>query len=375
MFTINHSSATFGVGTTSMLGKVLKDKKVTRVMFVYDPAMGELGYADKVKEQLRKRNVPFTEFSDIHSEPTLEMMDAAGAVAREFGADGVVALGGGSAMDIAKGVGLLIREPGAGIRDFIGMKAMMPHDYSCPVILLPTTAGTSSEVTFGWAVSDVQVNVKTGGLKNSGNYAIVDPTYTVGLPAKITAQTGMDLLAHVTESFTNPAENWMADLISREVISLVFRYLPLAVEDGSNLEVRTKMSYACLLAGYAFSNKGTHLGHTVADALSSAYHYPHGVGCCAGTPATIRYAARKCPEKLAELAGVIGLKDDSPEAVLKAYQDLIKRIGMKSLKELGVEQTVIDQLAKDLSTSPRYGSGTGLDAQAAIDAIYEEYNA
>lgn len=373
MFTINHSPVMFGVGTSRMLGKVLRDRKVTRAMFVFDPAMGDLGYAGKIKEQLEKRGVPFAEFSDIHGEPTLEMVDASAKVARDFDADGVIALGGGSSMDVAKGTGLLLRERESKAADLVGMQAMMPHDFSCPVILMPTTAGTSSEVTYGWAVSDTAANVKTGGLKQGGNFAIVDPTFTVGLPPKITAQTGMDLLAHVTESFTNPAENWMADLISKEVIGRVFKYLPLVYEHGDNLEYRTQMSYSCTIAGYAFSNKGTHLGHTIADALSSAYHYPHGVGCCAGTPATIRYAAKKCPERLGIIAGIIGLADTSPESVLAAYRDLISRVGMKSMRELGVEQSVIDKLIDDIATSPRYGASTGLDVDAAIESIREEY--
>lgn len=375
MFVINHSPATFGIGSVSMLGKLLKERKVKRVMFVCDPVMKELGHADKIIDQLKKRGMSVAEFSDIKGEPTLEMMDMAGNAAREFGADGVVGFGGGSSMDIAKAVGLLIKAPGSTIRDFEGVKALMPHDDSCPVILIPTTAGTSSEVTFGWAATDTEKNVKTGGLKNTGNYAIVDPTYTLGLPPKITAQTGLDLLAHVTESITNPPENLCADMISKEVISIVFQYLPLAVENGQDIEVRSKMSYACLLAGYAFSNKGTHLGHTVADALSSAYHYPHGVGCCAGTPVTIRFANKVCPEKLAVIAEAIGLEDKSFESVLKAYKELIKRIGLGSLKDICPDRKVLDDLAETLPTSPRFGPSTGLDANLAIDAIFEEYDA
>lgn len=375
VFTINHSSiATFGVGASEQVGQIAKQLGCTRVLFICDPVMVQLGHSAKIEENLKNAGVEVSLYSEINGEPTFDTMDVAGAAARAFRADGVVALGGGSSMDTAKAVGLMLKAPGSTTSDFSGMNAVKPHDVSCPVILMPTTAGTSSEVTFGFAVTDPKLNVKTGGLK-TGNRALVDPMYTMNLPAKLTAQTSMDMLAHVTESITNPAEDWMADMISEKVIGLVFKYLPIAIEKGDDLEARTQLSYACLIAGYAFSNKGTHLGHTVADAISSAYHYPHGVGCCAGLRVTLRYAAKKCPEKLAVIAKAIGLEDTSPQAVMDAYTDLIAKAGMKTLKELEVEQGVIDRLTAGIPTSPRFGPRTGLDAQAAVEALIEEFNA
>lgn len=358
-FVVNHATrSVFGVGSHRQTGDILKEMGCRKVIVVYDPTIGALGIADKVIDSIHCAGIETVRFGEAEPEPSARSANRAGALARSEQVDGVVGIGGGSSLDTAKAVNLLTANPGP-LEDYIGAnRGIKPILKKFPLVLLPTTAGTSAEITPVFVVSDSETGKKTGA-RNRGDVAIVDPSFELGIPPHVTASTGIDMLAHVTESLINPAPHAMTELLDEQVISLVFRYLPRAYQDGQDLEARTQLAFACMVAGYAFADKGTYVGHAVADHIANRFHYPHGVACSLGILVAVRYAVAACPDKVHRIARAIGLPADQSErevgqSVLDAYRKLIRSLGLKNMREMGVDQALIQTIVSELPNDVRF---------------------
>lgn len=381
VFSVNHAvPAMFGVGVSELIGKKMKELGATKVLFIYDTAMKQLGTGPKLAEFIRAEGIEVIEYFEILHEPTSDQIDEIGNMAREVGVNGLVGLGGGSSMDTTKAVNLLLSNPGS-ICDYISAnRGKKPIVKKYPAVFIPTTAGTSSEVKNNFVTTDSTTGKKTGA-NCGGDLALIDPALTIGVPPYVTAYTGMDMLAHAAESLTNAAPNWMSDFMDEKAIELIFQYLPTAVADGKNMEARTMLSFACFVTGYAFADKGTHIGHAIADKLSNEYHFPHGVGCALGLPVAMRYAAEACPDQVRRIAKCIGIAEydtlpekEIGEKVIAAFNDLRLKVGFKTMKQMGVSEELIDYIIQEFPNDVRFkGKPYCPDFEIAARALRAEY--
>ena len=370
----------FGIGSSEQLGKRLKEYGCTKILYVYDPAMGMLGFAEKVRAVMEAKGIETVDFTGVVSEPTTIMVDEAIKIARDAKVNGVVGFGGGSSMDVAKMVGAMLVNEGC-IGDYVGKNKGKPMKSFSPIVLMPTTAGTSAEITRGAVVTDSTTGFKTSA-KQRGTLAIIDPQFTAGLPPSATASTGIDMLSHATESFINHKPHWLSDVLDEKAIELIFKYLPRAVKDGSDMEAREQLSFACMMTGYAFGDNGTTMGHAIANRISDKYHYAHGVGCGLGLYVVVRYSVLGNTEKMLRMAKAIGI--DVPEnpdiaeigkQVVEAYDNLQKCVGMKTMRKMGLDEAFIEKAIEELPSDYRFkGSPYAPDFKLVNKAVWEAYN-
>jgi alcohol dehydrogenase len=270
------------------------------------------------------------------------MVEEAAAIARDAGCDVIVGIGGGSSMDTAKGVNVLMNNEPPIMRYFGVPKSLKP---GVPLIFLPTTAGTGSEVTNMCVISCTSLNKKDSVVSPVcvAALAILDPDLTLGLPPKLTAATGVDAFSHAAESITGNQANPISDALSRDAIRTITQWLPIAVEDGKNLEAREKMLEASMFAGMAFTNGLVHLGHSIAHTLGAQFHIPHGVACGVCLPQVIEWTSRTEYKKVRMICEAMG--ENIPESsgweeigktAKTAIRALTKKVGIPNLKELGI---------------------------------------
>ena len=353
-FNINHMTPVlFGEGTSLQTGERLKTLGCKKVLAVYDKGVKQAGITDKIIESIKEQGIEVAVFDGVKADPPDTMIDEGAEVGRKAGVDGVVGIGGGSTMDTAKTINLLLNNPGK-VKDYMGTgKELKPGKN---LILLPTTAGTGSEVTMFAVITDTADENKKKGMAGPlvrANLAIVDPTLTVGMPPLITADTGMDAYAHAVEAIMGNNRNPMSDLLGEQAISLVMKYLPKAVKNGKDMEARTEMSYAAMLAGYSFNDSLTHMGHSLGHTLGSIFHIPHGNACGVAMPEIIEYLAEDVPGPIRLIGKAMGLKikataspKEAAAQVAEALAAFNKEIGQKTLKELGVKESDLKKVAQ-----------------------------
>ena len=380
-FTINHLTAIlFGEGVANQTGDSLKKYGVNKVLFVYDQGLKTTGIADKIIKNIKDNNIGVVEFDDVKPDPPSETVDAAGNLARKENVDAVLGIGGGSAMDTAKAVNVLLGNPGS-IKDYMTGAPQKPGRL---VFAMPTTAGTGSEVTNLAVVSNKEEGLKQGipHPNCTPKLAIVDPELTLGLPPSLTAAGGMDAFSHAVEAYTGAFVNPMSDILALEAISLITKYLPLAVKDGSNLEVRSKMSFASTTAGMAFNDAPPYLGHALAHAMGAVYHIPHGVGCGLALPIAIEYISDFAPERVRNAGKAMGLQisdglsdKEAGKAVADAIRSMNKETGMPSLNALGFDEDslseIVHEAKRDVCWQVFMPRETG--EEEALELVKKEY--
>lgn len=354
-FNINHMTpALFGEGTSLQTGERLKTLGCKKVLAVYDQGVKQAGITDKIIDSIKEQEIEVAVFDGVKADPPDTMIDEGAEVGRKAKVDGVVGIGGGSTMDTAKAINLLLNNPGK-VKDYMGTgKELKPGKN---LILLPTTSGTGSEVTMFAVVTDTGDENKKkgfgGGALVRANLAIVDPLLTVGMPPSVTADTGMDAYAHAAEAIMGNNRNPMSDLLGEQAISLVMKYLPKAVKNGKDIEARTQMSYAAMLAGYSFNDSLTHMGHSLGHTLGSIFHIPHGNACGVAMPEIIEYLAEDVPGPIRLIGKAMGLKiktsaspKETAAQVAESLAAFNKKIGQKTLKELGVKKADLKKVAQ-----------------------------
>lgn len=344
-------------------------RDVERVFIVTDRSMVDLGYVTRVTDQLeRRRNkVQVQLFCDVEPDPSIQTVKKGLSLMQAFRPDTIIALGGGSPMDAAKGMWLFYEQPDVNFDDLkqkfmdIRKRAFRYPELGkkSKLVCIPTTSGTGSEVTPFAVITDKEENKKypLTDYSLTPTVAIVDPALTMQLPASITADTGMDVLTHATEAFVSTLANDFTDGLAMQAVKMVFEYLPRAVANGKNdPEAREKMHNAATLAGMAFANAFLGINHSLAHKIGGEYHVPHGRANAILMPYVIRYNGTKpekpgvwpkynyykADEKYCELARLIGLKfnttEEGVEAFAKACADLGKTVGIKmSFKEQGID--------------------------------------
>jgi acetaldehyde dehydrogenase/alcohol dehydrogenase len=345
----------FEYGSTQYL-KDMPD--ITRAFIVTDPYMVKLGYVDKVLYYLRKRqNYVHSEiFSNVEPDPSIETVLKGKEAMDSFKPDVIIALGGGSAIDAAKGMWLYYEHPEL---DFNVLKLkfmdIRKRVFTYPnlgsktkMVAIPTTSGTGSEVTSFAVITDKDNNIKypLADYELTPDVAIIDPEFVMTVPASITADTGMDVLTHAIEAYVSIMASDFTDGLAMKAIQLVFEYLPLAYKDGSNSLAREKMHNASCIAGMAFTNAFLGINHSLAHKLGGEFHVPHGRSNAVLLPYVIEYNAQKptkfvsfpkyetfiADKKYAEIARYLGLPASTTEegvkSLVEAVRDLMRKIDM-----------------------------------------------
>ena len=319
-----------------------------RVFIVTDRSMVDLGYVQRVTDQLEKRRdkVQVQLFCDVEPDPSIQTVRKGISLMNAFRPDTIIALGGGSCMDAAKGMWLFYEQPDVDFND-LKQKFMdiRKRAFKYPelgrksrLVCIPTTSGTGSEVTPFAVITDKEENKKypLTDYSLTPTVAIIDPQFTMSLPASVTADTGLDVLTHATEAYVSTYANDYTDGLALQAIKMVFEFLPRAYRNGKNdPEAREKMHNASTLAGMAFANAFLGLNHSIAHKIGGEYHVPHGRANAILLPYVIMYNGQKnakpgiwpkynyfkADERYAELARLIGCKFDTVEEGVKAYAD------------------------------------------------------
>ena len=352
-FNINHMTPVlFGQDASKKTGERLKALGCTKVLFVYDQGVKKTGMPDKVIAAVKEAGIAVCVFEGVQADPPDYTVDEGAEIGRKEKVDGVVGIGGGSTMDSAKAINLLMTNPGK-ISDYFARGVVMKPGKV--LVLISTTSGTGSEVTHFCVLTDSKDHRKKGpaGTLMRATLAIVDPLLTVGMPPSVTADTGMDAFAHAAEALTSAQANPMSDLLGEKAINLVKNYLPKAVKNGNDIEARTQMSFAAVIAGYAFNDSITHLGHGIGHTLGSMYHIPHGNACGVALPEIMEFVAEAAPEGVKRVATAMGLrikKGASPDEIGEIVSDALAKfnlaIGQKTLKQLNVPEADLPKVAE-----------------------------
>lgn len=342
----------FGRGAVQAVGEKLAELGCKKVLCVYESGVEKAGIADKVIQVIRGKGIEVVSFKGVVPDPTTDVVDEGGAIARREQVDGIVGIGGGSSMDTAKAISILLTKPGQA-KDYV-LAVPITIDTKTPVLLVPTTAGTGSEVTRVAVISRPDVNAKWSVFVNT-TYAIVDPELTLTLPKNQTATTGMDALSHAMEAMTGKNPNPHSDLVGEAAIRKIAKYLPVACEEPDNVEARTEMSLAATFAGLAFNDPITHVGHSIADALSCRFHTPHGYNCAVALPAAMRLVAPALPEKMRVIAEAMGASltgsesgEELGDIVAGKILELMRKIGIEPLSKYAPSREEVLKLAPEV---------------------------
>jgi alcohol dehydrogenase class IV len=347
----------FGSGSIKTLATHVKQLKGTKVLLVSDPGVLHAGIISKVEEPLYLDKIPFATFTEVGMEATIESVDLGVKLAKSEGCDIVVGVGGGSALDTAKAIGIMLKHPGE-IRDYIGIDKVPGP--GVPVIAVPTTSGTGSELTRFSVLSDKKAKAKlsVGSMFNCPTLALCDPELTVTLPAHITASTGMDALTHALESYVNKATQPISEALSIQSMKLIAKSLRLAVVQGENLEARHDMLLASSIAAMAFNTTRLGLAHALAIPLGAHFKIPHGVVNAILLPEVMKFNLIGNQEKFVEIARIFGEKVDglstreAAERAVIAIRQLNKDVGItQTLSDYGLEEEHLELIAEEAMLS------------------------
>ena len=347
----------FGDGTVLRLGEICKNLGVKRAFVACDAFFLENASVKNALETFKALGIAHFVFKDYSFNPTYAEAERACAFISEHGCDACIGIGGGSSMDIAKAAALLAKNPPP-VAQYVGVEKV--PNRALPVICVPTTAGTGSEVTFGALLKDDVTHVKGGILSHciKPAYSIVDPVLTCTMPAALTASSGFDALTHAIEGLTSRYGNPMTHLFARKSIELLGKWLPVAVYNGLETQARYNVMLGSMYAGFVVANAKAALNHAMAYPIEGKYHVSHGEANAALLPYVVRFNMVGCLERSRELAEslgemVHGLSDY--EAAVKAADCLYrlsKQLKIPSIAEIGVKEGDLADFA-DITLSPQ----------------------
>lgn len=347
-------------GAVQKLGTLARQHfpDVKKALVVTDRGFLGTGLIDAPAASLREAGIQVQLYADVLADPPEHIVLQAADSARQYGADIVIGFGGGSSMDVAKLISILAGSDQAlstmyGIGNVKGQRL--------PLVQIPTTAGTGSEVT-PISIVTTGETTKMGVVspKLYADLAILDASLTVGLPPKVTAATGIDAMVHAIEAYTTRhKKNALSDMLAREALKLLSRNLVAACEDGRNLEARQAMLLGAMLAGQAFSNAPVAAVHALAYPIGGIFHVPHGLSNALVLPHVLRFNASHAATSYAELADIVapgaqGSDEARSQALIAAVEELAKRVGIETtLREVGITEADLDRLADDAMLQTR----------------------
>lgn len=358
-FVLNETSY-FGKGAREELPTEIRDRGFKKVLVVTDKALYEVGVTAKVTEVLDKAGIEYTVYSEVKPNPTINNVLDGLAKCKEFGADVIVAVGGGSSIDTAKGISILMTNPER--VDVVSLNgASNTKNKGLPLIALPTTSGTAAEVTINYVITDEERKIKMVCVDphDIPILAIVDSDLMASMPKSIAASTGMDALTHAVEGYITKAHNTMSDMFHMKAIQLIFENLPAAVNDKDEKAIEN-MGLAQYIAGMGFSNVGLGIVHSMAHQLGAVYDTPHGVANAILLPTVMRFNGEVCADRFREILVNIGRPDAAhlnDQDVINTFvwmiEELSKKVGITMrVKDTGCKEEDLEMLADKAMEDP-----------------------
>lgn len=351
-----NSNIAFGCSAAECLPELIEKYNLKKIMVIYDSGVRAAGISDVVMGILRRTNVQITVFDEVIPNPTNELVEEAAERARSAGVDGFVAVGGGSSIDTAKAANILMTNPGK-IGSYAGIGTV--KNRCLPLIAIPTTSGTSSEITNVSALNDTQKICKYVIIddKITPSEVIADPNFTRTVPPAVSAATGMDAITHAVESCISNVSSPLTKYHSLTGLKLLYDNIEAVYEDGDNMEARTNMMLGCIITGFAFSNANLGIVHAIAHVLSAHHHLAHGDANACVLPYCLAYNAPCCPDRMVEMAKAIGCRvsgDRKKDKYLlsDAMCELNRKLNIRSLRQHGVKEEEVVALADDVLKEP-----------------------
>lgn len=374
-FMLNETSY-HGAGAINAIPDEIKNRGLCKAFVASDPDLIKFGITSKVTDLLDNAGISYSIYSDIKPNPTIENVQHGVEAFKAAGADCIVAIGGGSSMDTAKAIGIIIENPEfADVRSLEGVAPT--KNPSVPIIAVPTTAGTAAEVTINYVITDVEKKRKfvCVDCHDIPVVAVVDPDMMSSMPKSLTAATGMDALTHAIEGYITIGAWELSDMFHLKAIEIISRSLRDAVNNTK--EGREGMALGQYVAGMGFSNVGLGVDHSMAHTLSAYYDMPHGKACATLLPAVMEYNAEATGEKYREIARAMGVKnvdsmtqEEYRAAAVKAVSDLASDVGIVlSLKGVVKEEDVHQMSIDAYNDACRPGNPRETSIED-IEAIY-----
>ncbi len=351
-FILNETSY-HGSGAVTAVVDEIKNRGFKKAFVASDPGLVKFGVSAKVTDLLEKAEIPYTLYSDIKANPTIENVQNGVKAFKDSGADCIVAIGGGSSMDTSKAIGIIVTNPE--FSDVRSLEGVAPTKNPCvPIIAVPTTAGTAAEVTINYVITDVEKKRKfvCVDAHDIPVVAVVDPDMMNSMPAALTAATGMDALTHAIEGYITKAAWELSDMFHIKAIEIIARSLRGAVKNEK--EGREGMALGQYVAGMGFSNVGLGVDHSMAHTLSAYYDTPHGKACAILLPTVMAYNAEYTGTKYRDIAKAMGVEgtenmtqEEYRAAAVNAVKQLSEDVGIPTTLKGIVKEEDIDALAKD----------------------------
>ena len=368
-----------GSGSLENVGDEIEKLGVKKGLLVTDKVISELGLLEGVKKALTDSNIEFVIYDGITTEPTVDFVNDGLQAYKENECEFVLAFGGGSPIDTAKAVAVMVTNEGS-IEDYMGLNRI--PEKGVPLIAIPTTAGTGSEVTVFTIITDTKTDVKMllGSPFLLPQISVVDPLLTLSCPRELTAAVGIDALTHAVEAYVSVKAQPMSDIFCLSAIGLLSGNLRQAWSNGNNLEAKEKTMMGALQAGIAFSNSSVALVHGMSRPIGANFHVPHGVSNAALLGTVTEFSLIGNPTRYAHIAkamgqNVTGLTDlEAAELADKAIKKLIRDVKIPSLKELGIQEKDLHKLAPAMADAAiASGSPGNNPRQATKEEIVELY--
>ena len=358
-FVLNET-AYFGRGCRQELSNEIKTRGFNKVLVVTDKALYECGVTGKVTQILDEAGIAYEVYSEVKPNPTVKNVQDGVAKCKESGADVIVAVGGGSAMDTAKGISIIMTNPDRA--DVVSLNgASNTANKGMPMIALPTTHGTAAEVTINYVITDEERKVKMVCVDphDIPILAIVDSELMESLPKGTAAATGLDALTHAVEGYITKAHNTMSDMFHMRAIELIFENLPKAVNEKDPKAIEN-MSIAQYMAGMGFSNVGLGIVHSMAHQLGAVYYTPHGIANAILLPTVMRFNGEVCADRFREILCHIGrpdARDLNDQDVINTFvwkiTELSKAVGVtQTVKDTGCKEEDLEMLAEKAMEDP-----------------------
>ena len=343
----------FGPGARKELPGVVQRLGFKKALVVTDKGLMKFGVAKMVLDVLDEAAIPYDVYDDVKPNPTVTNVKNGVEACKQAGADFIVAIGGGSSMDTAKGIGIVCNNPE--FADVVSLEGVADtKKKTVPIIALPTTAGTAAETTINYVIIDETKQKKMVCVDPNDIpcVAIIDAELMYSLPKSLTAATGMDAMTHAIEGLITKGAWELSDMFEIKAIEMIHRYLPLAVNEPTNPVGRDGMAVAQYVAGMAFSNVGLGVDHGMAHPLSALHDVPHGVACAMLLPTVMRFNAPAALPKYVDIAKAVGVykegmtQEEAADAACTEIENLSKLVGIPAhLSELGITEKDIDALA------------------------------
>lgn len=342
-----------GPGSSRLVGQLCEQMGLNKAFIVCDAGVKQAGLVDSILESLQEKGISSYLFSSVTADAPDTTIDEAAELYREQGCQITIAIGGGSSLDTAKSIAMLQNNPGK-IAEYVldGSKHRVKGG---KLILIPTTAGTGSEITTGMMVAVVSKGIKAGcaGRDLLADYALVDPLLTLGLPPKQTAATAMDAFSHCVESMLSGLSNPVCDVLSLEGIRLIVNNIEKVMKNGKDMDARQNIMFAAYLGGMSLNDGACGFGHSVAHVLGAKYHLPHGLVCALALPMVMEYSAEIYPVKIRKIAEAMDIAvpaDASNAKVAEVIADAIRalngRLGLPRFSELGFSYDDLPELSQ-----------------------------